>query len=148
MCNIMHCIAANITEVVIIGLLLQHSNIQFTLNKTLYNIPLKTLSYISNLTSDIQQQINISNLGYLTQTLSDVTSTHFGTNAYRITTFDFSHLENSHLPVASLAFLCSFTHQIKDRIFVFTTTHQDARSAEETTINSHQREPVNLFLVK
>ena len=34
------------------------SNIQFTLNKILYNIPLKTLSYISNLTSDCQQQIN------------------------------------------------------------------------------------------
>ena len=66
------------------------SNIQFTLNKTLYNIPLKTLSYISNLSSDCQQQINnivsnsgiISNVGYLTQTLPDITSTQFGTNAY------------------------------------------------------------------
>jgi microcystin-dependent protein len=33
------------------------SNIQFTLDKVLYNIPLRTLSYIRNLTSDVQQQI-------------------------------------------------------------------------------------------
>ena len=40
------------------------SNIQFTLQKTLYNIPLKTLSYINNLSSDVQQQINtITNTG-------------------------------------------------------------------------------------
>ena len=40
------------------------SNIQFTLQKTLYNIPLKTLSYINNLSSDVQQQINtIKNTG-------------------------------------------------------------------------------------
>ena len=34
------------------------SNIQFTLNKILYSIPLRTLSYINNVTSDIQTQIN------------------------------------------------------------------------------------------
>ncbi len=33
------------------------SNIQFTLDKVLYNIPLRTLSYIKNLSSDVQQQI-------------------------------------------------------------------------------------------
>lgn len=57
-----------------------NSNIQFTLNKIPYNIPLKTLSYISNLTSDCQQQIsnltassggNISSVGFITQTLSN-----------------------------------------------------------------------------
>jgi hypothetical protein len=80
------------------------SNIQFTLNKTLYNIPLKTLSYISNLTSDCQQQIsnlttssggNISNVGYLTQTLSDITSTQFGTNAYNKLLLSTTSLYNS-----------------------------------------------------
>jgi hypothetical protein len=34
------------------------SNILFTLNKTAYSIPLKTLSYIQNVSSDIQTQIN------------------------------------------------------------------------------------------
>ena len=79
------------------------SNISFTLNKTLYNISLKTLSYISHLTSDIQQQINnlttrsgnISNVGYLTQTLSDVTSTQFGTNAYNKSLTATTYLYNS-----------------------------------------------------
>ena len=38
------------------------STIQFTLDSILYNIPLRTLSYIKNVTSDIQQQLsNISN---------------------------------------------------------------------------------------
>ena len=80
-----------------------NSNIQFTLDKTLYNIPLKTLSYISNLTSDCQQQIsnltassgNISNVGYLTQTLSDITSTQFGTNAYNKLLLSTTSLYNS-----------------------------------------------------
>ena len=79
------------------------SNIQFTLNKILYNIPLKTLSYISNLSSDCQQQINnlttnsgnISNMGYLTQTLPDVTSTQFGTNAYNKLLLSTTSLYNS-----------------------------------------------------
>jgi microcystin-dependent protein len=34
------------------------SNIQFTLNKVLYSIPLRTLSYLMNVTSDIQQQLS------------------------------------------------------------------------------------------
>ena len=33
-------------------------NIQFSLNKVLYSIPLRTLSYLMNVTSDIQTQIN------------------------------------------------------------------------------------------
>jgi hypothetical protein len=73
------------------------SNIQFTLNKILYNIPLKTLSYISNLTSDCQQQINnmssssTSTLEYITQALSDTSSTQFGNRAYNKTSTGFSN---------------------------------------------------------
>ena len=38
------------------------STIQFTLDNVLYNIPLRTLSFIKNVTSDVQQQLtNISN---------------------------------------------------------------------------------------
>jgi hypothetical protein len=70
-----------------------NSNIKFTLNKTSYSIPLRVLSYIQNLTSDCQQQINsisassgnISTVGYLTQTLPDITSTQFGLNAFNKT---------------------------------------------------------------
>ena len=69
------------------------SNIMFTLNKTAHSIPLKTLSYIKNLSSDVQTQItnisasagNISSVGYITQTLSDITSTQFGNQAYNKT---------------------------------------------------------------
>jgi len=73
------------------------SNIQFTLNKIIYNIPLKTLSYISNLTSDCQQQINnmssssASTLEYITQALSDTSSTQFGNRAYNKTSTGFSN---------------------------------------------------------
>jgi hypothetical protein len=35
-----------------------NSNIKFTVNKVPYSIPLRVLSYIQNLTSDCQQQIN------------------------------------------------------------------------------------------
>ena len=66
------------------------SNIKFTLNKVPFTIPLNKLSFLKNVSSDLQTQINnisassgnISNVGYLTQTLPDITSTQFGTNAY------------------------------------------------------------------
>jgi hypothetical protein len=66
------------------------SNIMFTLNKTSHSIPLQKLSYVKNVTSDIQMQINsiatstgnIGNVGYITQNLPDITSTQFGTNAF------------------------------------------------------------------
>ena len=71
----------------------------FTLNKTACNIPLKTLSYIQNLTSDCQQQINsivtnggnIANVGYMTQTLDDTSSTQFGNRCYNKTSTGFSN---------------------------------------------------------
>jgi hypothetical protein len=77
--------------------------IQFILNKVPYSIPLTKLSYLINVTSDIQQQISniisngssISNLGYITQTLSDITSTQFGTNAYNKTLLSTTSLYNS-----------------------------------------------------
>jgi hypothetical protein len=79
------------------------SNIMFTLNKTAHSIPLQKLSYIKNVTSDIQMQINsiatstgiIGNVGYLTQTLSDITSTQFGTNAYNKNLLSTTSLYNS-----------------------------------------------------
>ena len=79
------------------------SNIMFTLNKTAYSIPLKTLSYIKNVTSDIQTQINslaasagnIGTVGYTTQTLSDITSTQFGTNAFNKNLLSTTSLNNS-----------------------------------------------------
>lgn len=47
------------------------SSIQFTLDSILYNIPLRTLSYIKNVTSDIQQQLtNISNSSFSNITVS------------------------------------------------------------------------------
>ena len=80
-----------------------NSNIKFTLDKVPYTIPLRILSYIQNVSSDIQAQINdissnngnISNVGYLTQTLSDVTSTQFGTNAFNKTLLSTASLYNS-----------------------------------------------------
>ena len=80
-----------------------NSNIKFTLDKVPYTIPLRILSYIQNVSSDIQAQINdissnngnISNVGYLTQTLSDVTSTQFGTNAFNKTLLSTTSLYNS-----------------------------------------------------
>jgi hypothetical protein len=68
-------------------------NIKFTLNKIPYSIPLRILSYIQNVSSDIQAQINnissnggnISSVGYITQTLPDTNSTQFGNNAYNKT---------------------------------------------------------------
>lgn len=68
-------------------------NIQFTLNKTIYSLPLKTLSYLINISSDVQQQISnisassgsISNVGYITQTFGDGTSTQFGFRCYNKT---------------------------------------------------------------
>ena len=80
-----------------------NSNIKFTLNKVPYSIPLRVLSYIQNLTSDCQQQINsisassgkISTVAYLTQTLSDITSTQFGLNALNKTLLSTGNLYNS-----------------------------------------------------
>jgi microcystin-dependent protein len=80
-----------------------NSNIKFTLNKVPYTIPLRILSYIQNVSSDIQQQINtisassgnISTLGYITQTLSDITSTQFGLNAFNKTLLSTANLYNS-----------------------------------------------------
>jgi len=68
-------------------------NIRFLLNKVPYSIPLRILSYLVNVSSDIQAQINsisassgnISSVEYITQTLSDITSTQFGTNAFNKT---------------------------------------------------------------
>ena len=79
------------------------SNIMFTLNKTAYSIPLKTLSYIKNVTSDIQTQItnisasagNISSVGFITQNLPDITSTQFGLNAFNKTLLSTANLYNS-----------------------------------------------------
>ena len=70
-----------------------NSNIKFTLNKIPYSIPLRILSYIQNVSSDIQAQINsisasagtISSVGFITQTLPDITSTQFGLNAFNKT---------------------------------------------------------------
>jgi hypothetical protein len=68
-------------------------NIKFLLNKVPYSIPLRILSYLVNVSSDIQAQINsisasagnISSVGYITQTLPDITSTQFGLNAFNKT---------------------------------------------------------------
>ena len=70
-----------------------NSNIKFTLNKVPYTIPLRILSYIQNVSSDKQAQINnisasagnIGNVGYIIQTLSDITSTQFDLNAFNKT---------------------------------------------------------------
>ena len=70
-----------------------NSNIKFTLNKVPYTIPLRVLSYLSDVSSSIQAQINsivassgdISNVGYITQTLPDTSSTQFGLNAFNKT---------------------------------------------------------------
>jgi len=76
------------------------SNIKFTLNKIPFSIPLKKLSYLQNVSSDLQTQINnistssggtISNLGYITQELSDTSSTQFGNRAYNKTSTGFSN---------------------------------------------------------
>ena len=80
-----------------------NSNIKFTLNKVPYSIPLRILSYIQNVSSDIQAQINnisassgnISSVGYITQTLSDTSSTQFGTNAFNKTLLSTTSLYNS-----------------------------------------------------
>jgi len=70
------------------------SNIKFTLNKVPYTIPLQKLSFLQNVSSDIQTQISnlsstgggtISTLGYITQVLSDTSSTQFGNHAYNKT---------------------------------------------------------------
>ena len=78
-------------------------NIRFLLNKVPYSISLRTLSYLMNVTSDIQQQIsnisasagNISTVGYLIQLLPDSTSTQFGTNAFNKTLLSTANLYNS-----------------------------------------------------
>ena len=65
-------------------------NIKFLLNKISYSISLRVLSYLADVSSNIQTQINnisasagnISNVGYLTQNLPDITSTQFGTNSF------------------------------------------------------------------
>ena len=80
-----------------------NSNIKFTLNKVPYTIPLRILSYIQNVSSDIQTQINnistsagnIGNVGYITQTLSDITRTQFGLNAFNKTLLSTANLYNS-----------------------------------------------------
>ena len=80
-----------------------NSNIKFTLNKVPYSIPLRILSYIQNVSSDIQAQINnisasagnIENVGYLIQTLPDTSSTQFGTNAFNKTLLSTASLYNS-----------------------------------------------------
>ena len=72
-----------------------NSNIMFTLNKVPYTIPLQKLSFLKNVTSDLQTQITnistttgsgtLSTLGYITQVLSDTSSTQFGNHAYNKT---------------------------------------------------------------
>ena len=76
-------------------------NIEFTLNKVPYSIPLTTLSYLKNVSSDIQQQITnissssgsstISSIGYITQSLTDTSSTQFGYQSYNKTSTGFSN---------------------------------------------------------
>ena len=78
-------------------------NIKFLLNNVPYSIPLRVLTYIQNLTSDCQQQINsisarsgnISNVGYIEQTWTDTSSTQFGTNAYSKILLSTTSLYNS-----------------------------------------------------
>jgi len=76
-------------------------NIEFKINKVPYSIPLTTLSYLKNVSSDIQQQITnisssvgsttISSIGYITQSLTDTSSTQFGNQAYNKTSTGFSN---------------------------------------------------------
>ena len=77
-----------------------NSNIMFTLNKVPYTIPLQKLSFLQNVSSDIQTQINnisttgsgtITTLEYITQVLSDTSSTQFGNRAYNKTSTGFSN---------------------------------------------------------
>ena len=69
-----------------------------TFNGSINEIIKTTLSYFKNVTSDIQQQISslssniISNIGYITQTLTDTSSsTQFGNQAYNKTSTGFNN---------------------------------------------------------
>ena len=76
-----------------------NSNIKFTLNKVPYSIPLKVLSYLSDVSSSIQAQINAisassgipSTVGYITQILPNTSSTQFGNQAYNTTSTGFNN---------------------------------------------------------
>jgi microcystin-dependent protein len=76
------------------------SNIKFTLNKIPFSIPLQKLSFLQNVSSDLQTQINnisttgsgtITTLEYITQALSDNSSTQYGNRAYNKTATGFSN---------------------------------------------------------
>ena len=67
------------------------SNIKFTLNKIPFSIPLQKISLLQNVSSDLQTQINnisttgsgtITTLGYITQALSDTSSTQYGNRSF------------------------------------------------------------------
>ena len=49
-----------------------NSNIKFTLNKIPYSIPLRTLSYLMNVTSDIQQQFSNIPLSNILTQITDI----------------------------------------------------------------------------
>ena len=77
-----------------------NSNIKFTLNKIPFSIPLQKLSFLQNVSSDIQTQISnlsstgggtISTLGYITQVLSDTSSTQYGNRSLNPTSTGYSN---------------------------------------------------------